>query len=73
MSTEFKTNIDRIKITRFKGKRELMYIVSKELREIPNYSLWEVHDKLSRDSIVLTTEEARKIALQLLEVTEEKA
>ena len=73
MSTVFKTKIDRIKITRFGSKRGLMYIVKKKLTEIPDYSIWDVHDKLSRDSIVLTKEEAKAIALQLLEVIEEKA
>ena len=56
MSTVFKTKIDRIKITRFGSKRGLMYIVKKRLTEIPDYSIWDVHDKLSRDSIVLTRE-----------------
>ena len=73
MSTVFKTKIDRIKITRFGSKRGLMYIVKKKLTEIPDYSIWDVHDKLSRDSIVLTKEEAKAIALQLLEVIEEEA
>jgi len=73
MSTEFKTNIDGIKITRFSGgKKGLMYLVKKKLTEIPDYSIWDVHDKLSRDSIVLTRDEAREIALQLLKATEEK-
>jgi len=73
MSTVFKTKIDGIKITRFGSKRGLMYIVKKKLTEIPDYSIWDVHDKLSRDSIVLTREEAKEIALLLLEVIEEKA
>ena len=73
MSTVFKTKIDGIKITRVGSKRGLMYIVKKKLTEIPDYSIWDVHDKLSRDSIVLTREEAKEIALQLLEVIEEKA
>ena len=73
MSTVFKTKIDGFKITRFGSKRGLMYIVKKKLTEIPDYSIWDVHDKLSRDSIVLTREEAKEIALQLLEVIEEKA
>tara|TARA_R100001082_G_scaffold99090_1_gene67643 strand:+ start:2449 stop:2649 length:201 start_codon:yes stop_codon:yes gene_type:complete len=65
MSTEFKTNIDGIKITRFSGGEEgLMYIVSRRLTE----------ERIYRKSIsmVLTRDEAREIALQLLKVTEEE-
>tara|TARA_R100000781_G_scaffold20914_1_gene15806 strand:- start:9622 stop:9822 length:201 start_codon:yes stop_codon:yes gene_type:complete len=65
MSTEFKTNIDGIKITRFfGGEKGLMYLVSRRLTE----------EQIYRKSIsmVLTRDEAKEIALRLLEVIEEK-
>ena len=65
MSTEFKTNIDGIKITRFSGgEKGLMYLVSRRLTE----------EQIYRKSIsmVLTRDEAKEIALRLLEVIEEK-
>jgi len=75
MSTEFKTKIDGVNITRYSGgDKGPMFLISKKLKSNREllYSNWDVYHKLSTDSIALTKEETKKIALQLLEIIKEK-